>query len=168
MFLNYKSIKRNNVQFKQNYWKINMNMNFFTGIFQRFCLLFRNTNLNEHLWAAASLYYNREASQGSIYFLGDYYSREYLNMKILHSKLFQGEYLFPGGSIYLLVNKYWGSNYCPLNNYWRVLFSVEYLLTVTSACQIPYILITQYYLLEINFYVQALFWSKIKKYLTVI
>ena len=39
-----------------------------------------------------------------LYSLG-HYSREYLNVKIPHSKLFQREYLFPGGSIYLLVNK---------------------------------------------------------------
>ena len=52
-------------------------------------------------------------------------------MKILHSKLFQGEYLFHGGSTYLLLNKYWGSSYFPVNNYWGVLFTREYLLTVT-------------------------------------
>ena len=37
-------------------------------------------------------------------------------MKILHSKLFQGEYLFPWGRTYLLVNKYWGSSFFPVNN----------------------------------------------------
>ena len=55
-------------------------------------------------------------------------------MKILHSKLFQGEYLFHGGSTYLLLNKYWGSSYFPVNNYWGVLFTREYLLTVTPGC----------------------------------
>ena len=28
----------------------------------------------------------------------------------------------PGGSTYLLVNKYWGSSYFPVNNYSGVLF----------------------------------------------
>ena len=41
-------------------------------------------------------------------------------MKIRHPKLFQGEYLFPVGSSYLVVNKYWGA-----------LSPREYLLTVT-------------------------------------
>ena len=39
---------------------------------------------------AASVYFNREASQRSIHFLEKYYSREYLNGKITHSKQFQG------------------------------------------------------------------------------
>ena len=46
-------------------------------------------------------------------------------MKIPRSKLFQGEYLFSGGSTYLLENKCWGSSYFPLNDYWVVIiFSV--------------------------------------------
>ena len=53
---------------------------------------------------AASVYFNREASQWSTYFLGKYYSRKYLNVKTPHSKLSQGEYLLPGGSTYLLGN----------------------------------------------------------------
>ena len=64
-----------------------MNMNFSTGIFQGFCLLFRNTYLKEQLCVAASVYFNREASQGTTYFLRKYYSREYLKVKIPHSKL---------------------------------------------------------------------------------
>ena len=40
---------------------------------------------------AASIYYSREASQ---------------KCKIPHSKLIQGEYLFPEGSTYLIVNQY--------------------------------------------------------------
>ena len=55
---------------------------------------------------AASVYFNRGASHQSMYFLGKYYSREYFNVKIPHSKLFQGEYLFPGGSTYLIVKKH--------------------------------------------------------------
>ena len=39
---------------------------------------------------ATSVYFNREASQRSIHFLEKYYSREYLNVKITHSKQFQG------------------------------------------------------------------------------
>ena len=108
-------------------------MSFFTCAFQGFCLLFRNTYLKKHLWMAASVYFNREASQGSIYvyFIGKHCYLDYLNVKISHSKLFQGEYLFPGGSTHLLVNKYRGSSYFPVNSYWGVLFTREYLLTVT-------------------------------------
>ena len=64
--------------------------------------------LKEHVLVAASVYFHREASQGSTYtyFLVKYYSREYLNVEIPYLKLFQGEYLFPGRSTYLLVNKY--------------------------------------------------------------
>ena len=40
-----------------------MNMNFFIGIFLYFFLLFSNTYLKEHLWVAASIYFNKEASQ---------------------------------------------------------------------------------------------------------
>ena len=65
-----------------------------------------------------------------VYFLGKHCYQEYLYVKILHSKLFQGEYLFPGGCTYLLVTKYWWSSYSPVNNYWWVLFAREYLLTV--------------------------------------
>ena len=54
-------------------------------------------------------------------------------MKKPHSKLFLGEYLFPGGNTYLLVNKYCGSSYFSVNNYWGVLLSVEYLFTVTNT-----------------------------------
>ena len=82
---------------------------------------------------AASVYFNIEVSQGSTYFLGKYNSREYLKVKVLHSNLFQGEYLFPEESNYLLVNKYWGSKYFPVQNYWEVLFLGEYLLTVTPV-----------------------------------
>ena len=78
------------------------------------------------------LYFNREASQGSTYFLGKYYSREHLNVKIPNAKLYQ-EYLILEGSAYLLLNKYWGSSYVPANNYWGVLFSEEYLLIVTPV-----------------------------------
>ena len=41
------------------------------------------------------------------------------------------EYLYPEGSTYLLVNRYWGSIYLLVNNYWGVHFYKEYLLTVT-------------------------------------
>ena len=54
-------------------------------------------------------------------------------MKTPHSNLFQGEYLFPEGSNYLPVNKYWGCEYFPVNKYWGVLFFGEYLLTVTPG-----------------------------------
>ena len=48
---------------------------------------------------------------------------EVFNAKIPHFKLFlQGEYLFLEGSTYLLVNKYLGSSYFPVNNYQGVLF----------------------------------------------
>ena len=57
-------------------------------------------------------------------------------MEILHPKLFQGEYLFPGGGTCLPVNKYWGSSHFPVNNYWGVLFTQKYLLTVTPALSV--------------------------------
>ena len=71
---------------------------------------------------ATSVYFNKKVLQGSTCFLGKYYSREYLNVKIPHFRLFQGEYLFPGGSTYWLVNMYWGSGYILVNNYWWVIF----------------------------------------------
>ena len=37
-------------------------------------------------------------------------------------------YLFPGGNTYLIVHKYQGSSYFPVNDYWAVFFSGEYLL----------------------------------------
>ena len=46
-----------------------------------------------------------------------------------HSKLIWGEW----GITYLIVNKYWGSSYFPVNDYWTVIFSGEYLLTLTPA-----------------------------------
>ena len=79
-------------------------MNFSQVFFQGFWLLFRNTYLKDHLSVAASIYFNRQASQWSTYFRGKYYSRNYLNVKIPHSKLFQREYLLHGGSTYLLGN----------------------------------------------------------------
>ena len=54
-------------------------------------------------------------------------------MKVPHFKLFEGKYLFPGGSTHILVNKYWMNSYFPVNNYWGVLISGEYLLTVTPV-----------------------------------
>ena len=42
--------------------------------------------------------------------------RLHKKLKIPHVKLFQGEHLFPGWSTYLLVNKYWGSSYFPVND----------------------------------------------------
>ena len=51
-------------------------------------------------------------------------------MKIPRSKLFQRDYLFPGGSTYLLENKYWQSSY----------FSGEYLLTVIPVWQRAFVL----------------------------
>ena len=51
LLLNFKNIGRNNLQFLQNLWKINMNINFFTGIFLYFFLLFcRNTYFKEKHW----------------------------------------------------------------------------------------------------------------------
>ena len=42
-------------------------------------------------------------------------------------------YLFPKGGTYLRVNKYLGSSYFSVSNYWGVLVSGEYLLTVTTG-----------------------------------
>ena len=82
---------------------------------------------------AASVDFNRDASQGSKHYQEKYYSQEYLYVKITYPKLFRGVYLFPGGSTYLLVNKYCGSSYFPVNSYWGILFSREYLLTVAPV-----------------------------------
>ena len=82
---------------------------------------------------AVLVYFNIEVSQRSTYFLGKYYPREYLKVKIPHFNLFQGEYLFLEGGNYLLVNKYWGRKCFPVSNYWGVLFFGEYLLTVTPG-----------------------------------
>ena len=82
-------------------WWMKMKMNFLTGIFQGFCLLFRSTYLKEHLWVTASVYLNRKAAQGSPYFLGEYYSRDYFNVKMPHSKHFKGRtYFLEGVLIY--------------------------------------------------------------------
>ena len=45
----------------------------------------------------------------------------------------KGRYLFPGGSTYLMVNKYLGNSYFPVNNFWGELFSWEHLWTVKAA-----------------------------------
>ena len=92
-------------------------LNTFQLFFKDFAYFFRSTYLKEYLWVAASVHFSREISQGSIYFLGKYYSREYLNVKIPQVKLFQGEYLFLGGSTYLVVNECMGNSYLPVNNY---------------------------------------------------
>ena len=77
---------------------------------------------------AASDYFNREASQESKYSLGKCYN---LNMKIPHTELFLGEYLFLGGITLLQVNKYSRSSYFPINNYWGYVFPRH---CVNSVC----------------------------------
>ena len=71
----------------------------FSQVFFKDFVYFLGTSiyLKEHLWVAASVHFNREASQRSTYLLEKNYSWEYLNVKIVHPKLFRGEYLFPGG-----------------------------------------------------------------------
>ena len=79
-------------------------MNIFTNICQEFCLLFRNIYLKGHLLVAPSVCFYREE-----YFKGNYYSQEYLNLKIPHCKLFQGKYLFTGGVViskYIITGEY--------------------------------------------------------------
>ena len=105
-------------------------MKFFTSIFQGFYLIFKKY-LNEPLGVSISLHFNREASQWSTNFLGIYYFLEHLNVKIPHSKLYQGKCWFPAGSTYLLLNMYWWNSYFPVNNYLIVEFCGEYLLTAT-------------------------------------
>ena len=96
-------------------------MNFFTGVFMDFAYF-----LGTRIYRTPSSCCFR-SSQRSTYLLGKYYTREYLNVKIPHLKLFQGEYLFSGGSTYLLVNEYWG-NSCfpasrfPVNNIYLFIF----------------------------------------------
>ena len=91
--------------------------------------LFKETSLNGCFRLLQQRGFTRELY---VSFPGKHCYQEFshLNVKIPHSKLFQGEYLLPRGSTYLLVNKYWGSSYFPVNNYWEVLFTREYLLTV--------------------------------------
>ena len=54
--------------------------------------LSRNTYLKEYLWIPGSIISIKRLCK---------------NVKIPHSKIIQGEYLFPGGSAYLIVNKYY-------------------------------------------------------------
>ena len=89
--------------------------------------LFKLTSLSDSFRLFQQRGFTRE------YVLGKNYSREYLNVKIPRSKLFEGEHLFPKMSTYLLVNMYWRSSYFSVNNYWRVLFPGKYLLTVTPV-----------------------------------
>ena len=89
--------------------------------FSVFVLPFRNTCLKELIWVTASIYFNKAAS---------------INVKIPHYKLFQGEYLFPGGSSYLIVNKYWESSYFPVNDYWPAIFSGQHLLMITPVLKL--------------------------------
>ena len=105
-------------------------MNFFRVIFQGFCYILGT--LKEHLWMAASVYFNREVSQGNTYFLWKYYSREYINVKIPRSKLFKRSTCFLEGGLFL-VKKYWRSSYFSVKNYCGALFSGEYLLTITPV-----------------------------------
>ena len=109
-------------------------MNCFPGIFQEFCLLFRSTYLKEHLWVVASAYLNREASQGSIYFPGKYYSlRDIKCENTILQNIPRGVPISWKEYSWTCI-KYWESSYFPVNNYWLVLFSGEYLLTVTRGC----------------------------------
>ena len=109
-FQKYKKITFN---FNKIFWKINININFFKDVFQGFCLLFGNTDfLKEHPWVVISVYFDREVSKGSTFFLGIYYSQEYLNVKIPYSKLFQREYIFTRTTLTLRVKvsseqKFW-------------------------------------------------------------
>ena len=69
-------------------------MNFFTCIFQGLCLPSRKTYLKEHLEWLLLLISIEKLHKAVQFSYKKYYSREYLSVKITHSKLFQGEYLF--------------------------------------------------------------------------
>ena len=72
---------------------------------------------------AASIYYNREASQKCENTTLQANSRGVL--------ISWRKYLF--NRKYILLNKYWGSSYFPVYDYWPVIFSGECFLTVTPA-----------------------------------
>ena len=59
----------------------------------------------KHFSVATSVYLNKEAWQGSTFFLGQYYLQEYLNLEMPHSKEFHREYLFHAEGTYLLVDE---------------------------------------------------------------
>ena len=94
--------------------------------------LFKETSLNGCFRLLQQRGFTRELYA---YFPGKHCYQEFshLNVKIPHSKLFHGQYLLPRGSTYLLVNKYWGSSYFPVNIQWVVLFTWEYLLKVKAT-----------------------------------
>ena len=99
-------------------------LNFFTDILHRFRLFFRNSYLKERFWVAASFYFSWEISHGSIHFLGKCYSREYLNLEITLQSISRGV-LISRRDTYLLLNKYCGSSYFSVNNYWGVLILIQ-------------------------------------------
>ena len=57
---------------------------------------------------AASIYFNREASQKV--------ENTTLQTNSRGALISWREHLFPGGSTYLIVNKYWGSSYFAVND----------------------------------------------------
>ena len=95
----------------------------FQMYFSVFFLLFRNIYLKEQLWLAVYNYFNTEASQKC--------ENTTLQTNLRGVLISWRKYLF--NSKYVLLNKYWRSSYFPVNDYWAVLFSGEYLLTVTPA-----------------------------------
>ena len=85
-------------------------MNFFTDIFQR-----------SPLSGCFHLFLQRGSARKYIF------PREILLPRAFKSaKYHTQEYLFTGGSTYLLVNKYWESSSFPVNNYRGVLINGIY------------------------------------------
>ena len=96
------------------------------GLSKILLFFFRNTFLKEHLSVAPSVYFSKEASQGSIIFIRKI--RLPVEFKCDNSALQISSrgVLTQGESNYLLVNKNWESSYFQVNNYWGVLFPEEY------------------------------------------
>ena len=117
----FQKYKKKQLSFFLKSLKNKQDCELFHRYFFVFFLLFNKTYLKEQLWLVASFISIEKLPK---------------NLKIPHSRLFQGEYLFPGGSTYLIVNKHWRSIYFPVNDYWAVLFSGEYLWE--STCTSPY------------------------------
>ena len=83
------------------------------SVFFFFFLLFRSIYLKEHLLVAASIYFNRDASQKC--------KNATLQTNLRGVLISWRKYLF--NSKYVLLNKYWRSSYFPVNDYWAVIIT---------------------------------------------
>ena len=123
IFLNFKNIKRCNFQFQQNLLKtpvkfsiFRKNVNFFTGTFQGFCLLFRNIYL---LKGTPLSYCFRSFQQAG-------FTREYI---FTRKKLLPGVFKCESSTPQTISR---GALISWRTYFQEILFSGEYLLTVTA------------------------------------